>query len=30
MKFEDGRTGIVKADLKIVDVAREPPLAKAA
>src|SRR5947207_3865550 len=30
VKFEDGRTGIVKADLRIIDVAREPPLAKAA
>src|SRR6266702_4729513 len=30
VKFEDGRTGIVAADLKIVDVAPQPPLAKAA
>jgi long-chain acyl-CoA synthetase len=30
VKFEDGRTGIVKADLRIIDVAPQPPLAKAA
>jgi long-chain acyl-CoA synthetase len=30
MKFEDGRTGLVKADLRIVDVAYHAPLAKAA
>jgi long-chain acyl-CoA synthetase len=30
VKFEDGRTGIVKADLMIVDVTPQPPLAKAA
>ncbi|HEV2976722.1 MAG TPA: AMP-binding protein [Casimicrobiaceae bacterium] len=30
VKFEDGRSGIVKADLKIVDVARAAPLAQAA
>jgi long-chain acyl-CoA synthetase len=30
VKFEDGRTGVVKADLRIVDVARQKPLAKAA
>jgi long-chain acyl-CoA synthetase len=30
VKFEDGRTGIVKADLKIIDVARVMPLSKAA
>ena len=30
MKFEDGRTGLVKADLRIVDVACHAPLAKAA
>jgi len=30
VKFEDGRTGIVKADLRITDVAPQPPLAKAA
>jgi long-chain acyl-CoA synthetase len=30
VKFEDGRTGVVKADLRIVDVAPQPPLAKAA
>ncbi len=30
VKFEDGRSGIVKADLKIVDVARAAPLTQAA
>jgi hypothetical protein len=30
LKFEDGRTGIVKADLRINDVAPQPALAKAA
>ncbi len=30
VKFEDGRTGVVKADLRIVDVAYHAPLAKAA
>jgi long-chain acyl-CoA synthetase len=30
VKFEDGRTGVVNADLRIVDVARQKPLAKAA
>ena len=30
VNFEDGRSGIVKADLKIIDVARVTPLAKAA
>jgi long-chain acyl-CoA synthetase len=30
VKFEDGRTGLVKADLRICDVARQAPLAKAA
>jgi long-chain acyl-CoA synthetase len=30
VKFEDGRTGLVKADLRIFDVSRFPPLAKAA
>jgi long-chain acyl-CoA synthetase len=30
VKFEDGRTGIVKADLQIRDVSRGAPLAKAA
>jgi long-chain acyl-CoA synthetase len=30
VKFEDGRTSLVKADLRIVDVGRQPPLAKAA
>src|SRR5207248_1455137 len=30
VKFEDGRTGVVHADLRIVDVARHAPLAKAA
>ena len=30
VKFEDGRTGIVKADLKIIDVARVAPLCMAA
>ena len=30
VKFEDGRTGMVKADLRIVDVAYRAPLAKAA
>ena len=30
VKFEDGRTGIVNADLRIVDVAYHAPLAKAA
>jgi long-chain acyl-CoA synthetase len=30
MRFEDGRTGLVKADLRIVDVAYHAPLAKAA
>jgi long-chain acyl-CoA synthetase len=30
VKFEDGRTGIVKAHLRIIDVAPQPPLAKAA
>ena len=30
VKFEDGRTGMVKADLRIVDVARQAPLSKAA
>src|SRR5438128_496708 len=30
VKFEDGRTGNVKADLRIIDVAPQPPLAKAA
>ncbi len=30
VKFEDGRTGMVKADLRICDVARQLPLAKAA
>jgi long-chain acyl-CoA synthetase len=30
VKFEDGRSGIVKADLKIIDVARVAPLSKAA
>ncbi len=30
VKFEDGRTGVVSADLKIRDVSRFPPLAKAA
>jgi long-chain acyl-CoA synthetase len=30
MKFEDGRTGLVKADLRIVDVACHAPVAKAA
>jgi long-chain acyl-CoA synthetase len=30
VKFEDGRTGVVNADLRIVDVARQKPLARAA
>jgi long-chain acyl-CoA synthetase len=30
VKFEDGRSGIVKADLKIIDVARAAPLTQAA
>jgi long-chain acyl-CoA synthetase len=30
VKFEDGRSGLVKADLKIIDVARAASLAKAA
>jgi long-chain acyl-CoA synthetase len=30
VKFEDGRTGMVKADLRIVDAARQRPLARAA
>jgi long-chain acyl-CoA synthetase len=30
VKFEDGRTGMVKADLRIEDVSARPPLAKAA
>jgi long-chain acyl-CoA synthetase len=30
VKFEDGRSGIAKADLKIIDVARAAPLSKAA
>jgi long-chain acyl-CoA synthetase len=30
VKFEDGRAGVVKADLRICDVASVPPLAKAA
>src|SRR6266567_1787139 len=30
VKFEDGRTGVVNADLRIVDVAYRAPLAKAA
>ena len=30
VKFEDGRSGIVKADLKIIDVARVAPLSRAA
>jgi long-chain acyl-CoA synthetase len=30
VKFEDGRSGIVKAELKIIDVARASPLSKAA
>jgi long-chain acyl-CoA synthetase len=30
VKFEDGRSGIVKADLKIIDVPRATPQAQAA
>ena len=30
VKFEDGRAGLVKADLRIVDVAYNVPVAKAA
>jgi long-chain acyl-CoA synthetase len=30
VKFEDGRSGVAKADLKIIDVARAAPLSKAA
>jgi long-chain acyl-CoA synthetase len=30
VKFEDGRTGMVKADLRIDDVSSKPPLSKAA
>jgi long-chain acyl-CoA synthetase len=30
VKFEDGRTGVVNADLRIVDVVRQKPLARAA